>query len=186
MPKGLCPRCRTNNIVGTMGYCRGCANEVNAHRRQKRRQLFLSGALSFPKDKTCRKCGKSKPGSAFSPMYATKDGLSVNCKQCQSSMITKTNKRRKYGLDESALIRLLSEQGDACAICGVSIIYGERKNNFHIDHDHSTGEVRGVLCPTCNVGLGKLCDDPTRVECAISYLQRTERLRSGNGGAADS
>lgn len=71
---------------------------------------------------------------------------------------------------------LLTSQGGACAICGV--IEGTRKapdghkkrRNFCVDHDHTTMEVRGLLCAHCNAGLGYFKDDPARLSAAIKYL----------------
>ena len=61
---------------------------------------------------------------------------------------------------------MIAEQGGRCAIC-------EEKPAEHVDHDHATGEVRGVLCFTCNVGLGQLRDDLAVIHNAALYLLRT-------------
>ncbi|WP_243710566.1 endonuclease VII domain-containing protein [Micromonospora sp. KC213] len=61
---------------------------------------------------------------------------------------------------------LLAEQGRVCAICG-----GEDPQ--HLDHDHRTGWVRGILCFNCNGGLGQFRDSPTRLAKAITYLRGT-------------
>lgn len=181
MPNGMCPRCG-NSLGDCKSYCRQCWRDVNNARRERRKQQFASGELAFPDFKECRECGIRKSSSAFSPSYAAADGLLDCCKQCNSRDVTKSNKQRKYGMDESAIIRFIAEQGGSCAICRVTIVYGERKNNFHIDHDHATGAVRGILCPTCNVGLGKLNDDPEVVGAAILYLRRTEGMRHVSRG----
>lgn len=62
---------------------------------------------------------------------------------------------------------MLVEQDGHCAIC-------ERETEkLCIDHDHATGIVRGLLCVTCNTGLGKFKDDPERLRAAAVYLGRT-------------
>ena len=174
MPNGICPKCRRKPIATkSTGYCRDCSNKVNHARRRKRKKLFLSGQLTYPSRKQCTKCDAVKEARYFTIAYATRDGLSHRCKECVSAVCTKSNKRRKYGMDDSAIIAMLASQGNGCPICLKPIVFGERKNNFHIDHDHQTGEVRGILCETCNPGLGKFDDDPARVAMGIEYLKRT-------------
>ena len=63
--------------------------------------------------------------------------------------------------------RLLAEQNRRCAICGDALADGRAR----LDHNHATGELRGVLCNTCNNGLGKFGDDPAAVELAAAYLR---------------
>lgn len=80
---------------------------------------------------------------------------------------------KRYGLTPDTYDELLAAQGGVCAICcgppkgrpGVS------GTSYHIDHDHTTGAVRGLLCNTCNSGLGNFKDDPERLADAIRYLQ---------------
>lgn len=76
--------------------------------------------------------------------------------------------KKKYGLtlDEVTVLR-----AQGCAICGQDGIDG-RWGNLHIDHDHATGRVRGVLCGSCNLGLGKFRDDSELLRRAVEYLAR--------------
>ena len=59
-------------------------------------------------------------------------------------------------------------QEEACAICG----YPQFSEDLSIDHCHETGEVRGLLCKHCNLGLGHFRDDPERLKAAIDYLNQ--------------
>lgn len=65
--------------------------------------------------------------------------------------------------------RMLESQGVSCAICGTHATDCS-KARLDIDHDHSTGKIRGLLCFNCNIGLGAFCDDTERLRKAIIYL----------------
>ncbi|MBV9043118.1 MAG: endonuclease VII domain-containing protein, partial [Acidimicrobiia bacterium] len=68
----------------------------------------------------------------------------------------KSHLKRTFGLSEADYERILASQDGGCAICGR--LPGSR--NLHVDHDHATGAVRGLLCFACNVAIGHLRDDP--------------------------
>jgi hypothetical protein len=77
--------------------------------------------------------------------------------------------KRKYGVDLAEYDRMLAQQNGRCAIC--SKPESEQfKGVFHVDHDHSTGVVRGLLCRGCNHMLGVVKDDPTILLKAVGYL----------------
>lgn len=77
-----------------------------------------------------------------------------------------------YGLTVEEYENMLERQGGVCAICGSGEWGGTKHRVPHVDHDHETGKVRGLLCGDCNFGLGKFKDDPDRLRAAISYLER--------------
>lgn len=74
--------------------------------------------------------------------------------------------RDKYGIGLEEFRQRIEDQDGLCAICGVTM------EKPHVDHDHVTGKVRGVLCAQCNVGLGMFRDDPSALHAAIEYLLR--------------
>lgn len=72
-----------------------------------------------------------------------------------------------YGITEAER-NVMVEAG--CAICGVTEAAGWG-GGLHIDHDHRTGAIRGVLCSACNTALGKFRDSPELLRSAIGYLE---------------
>ncbi len=76
----------------------------------------------------------------------------------------------KYGITQEDYDSMLLDQEGMCAICGTKNPQG-RHNIFVVDHDHTTGDVRGLLCHNCNTGLGKLGDTISGLERAIRYLK---------------
>ena len=75
-----------------------------------------------------------------------------------------------YGLPIGDYDRMLSTQGGKCAICGTEAS-GLRGMRFHVDHDHDTGLVRGLLCHNCNVGIGGLKHSEEILDKAKVYLR---------------
>jgi hypothetical protein len=75
--------------------------------------------------------------------------------------------RRTFGFSVAEDDRMIAAQGGGCAVCGRKPRKG---SSLHVDHDHETGEVRGLLCFRCNGGLGQFADDVDRLESAAHYL----------------
>lgn len=75
--------------------------------------------------------------------------------------------KSKFDITQDDYDRMLDDQGSACAICGTSY-----DKTYHVDHDHDTGEVRGLLCDCCNRGLGYFKDNPSIMASAITYLSK--------------
>ena len=86
----------------------------------------------------------------------------------------KTNYRIKYGIELEDVESLWKAQDCKCAICLCPIILGG-KAGAKVDHCHATGVVRGILCSTCNTGIGSLGDSPTRLRAAALYLEQKTR-----------
>jgi hypothetical protein len=86
----------------------------------------------------------------------------------------------QYGLDVEGYEDLYAAQRGRCAICGThesEACLGKRNNTrLHVDHNHKTGEVRGLLCHKCNLGIGYLNGDEgtANLEAAILYLSRSQ------------
>ena len=125
--------------------------------------------------KLCPKCDQDKPLEAFSKSAARKDGLQYQCKDCASEASKGRDTRNydllsRYGILEEDYDNMLLEQNFCCAIClkPASLEY----RRLCVDHVHSTGKVRGLLCSACNTAIGKFQDDIERMESAINYLKK--------------
>jgi hypothetical protein len=114
--------------------------------------------------KVCTKCKKEKPWSEFSHAKTNSDGYRGACKRCFYFYKTERN----FGVTEAHYEAMLLQQNNACAICCRSCPTGRM---LAVDHDHSTGKVRGLLCMPCNRALGMFGDNAELLQKAITYLK---------------
>jgi hypothetical protein len=153
--------------------------------------------------KTCSKCREAKRESDFTRNATKPDGLDVHCRACKrtrnrhwrdahSESLKQyyadyraahpnhgrdSHLKRKYGLGGvAAFDSMLVTQGGRCAICGTDKPGGA--GTFSVDHDHTTGAVRGLLCTNCNQGIGHLKDDIAILQAALEYLKRFSSKRA--------
>jgi hypothetical protein len=75
--------------------------------------------------------------------------------------------RRKYGLSVPEYEAIIAKA--RCSICGTTEVKSERE--WHLDHCHTTGKVRDLLCQPCNLGLGFFTDDPGKLRKAAEYVE---------------
>jgi hypothetical protein len=78
---------------------------------------------------------------------------------------------KAYGITIAQYEAMLQTQGGVCAICSGPPASTNGKKHFHVDHDHVTGKVRGLLCGNCNQGIGKFKDDGELLFKAAAYLK---------------
>jgi|SRR5688572_165722 len=130
-------------------------------------------------EKICRTCHEIKTIDKF-PIRADGKATRPHCKKClyaraNGSPAGYEARRRyilktKYNLTIEEFHAIQQEQDFKCAICN-----GKPKANgvLYVDHCHDTQTVRGLLCNTCNAGLGQFSDSIELLKSAISYLLRT-------------
>lgn len=112
----------------------------------------------------CRICGGVVP-NCNNPRF---DNLGL-CRLCRIAEQRVQSYKRNYGITIHDYGAMFQQQGGCCAICGKhASLY-----QLHVDHDHATGKVRGLLCVGCNTGLGALGDTAESLARALTYLQRT-------------
>lgn len=126
------------------------------------------------KDKECRWCS-----TMFSPVAPSHLYCSDNCKD---KGLADNYYKKTYGSSLIEIESLLEKQNNLCFIC--EEIGFKMKDSVHsplnVDHDHSTGKVRGLLCHNCNRALGLLKDDTNRLKRAISYLEGATTIPKGS------
>ncbi len=138
------------------------------------------------KTKRCAQCEKTKPASAFWKCKRWKDGLQYACKTCLRPQVKATPRdarnsrlRRQYGITIEDYEEMLASQEGKCAICGTTTPWPKGKyQNFCIDHDHESGKIRGLLCGSCNPGLGSFKDNPELLRKAARYLDLSKATGS--------
>lgn len=91
----------------------------------------------------------------------------------RTKAIAKKARLKRYGLTPDAYEAMFVGQGRRCAACPATT--SGSKHDWHIDHDHETGHVRGILCHHCNNTLGQAKDSIARLQALVHYLLRNNR-----------
>jgi hypothetical protein len=134
-----------------------------------------SDALLPLETKRCPDCGIDKPLAEFPRNKNYSDGRHSYCKPCHNARGKESKQRlhggsrhyhlvRRYGIGAHQVEAMIRVQGGRCAIC-------KTEPAVHVDHDHDSGLIRGVLCFNCNGGLGQFKDDPRNLTRALAYLE---------------
>lgn len=136
---------------------------------------------------TCSTCKEEKEPEAFHKAANKKRGYQFSCISCRKDKKDKhknsmspeewalLNKqywlKSEYGISLEDYNLMLKQQEHKCAICNTdeTDVY---RQTLYVDHCHSTGAVRGLLCMQCNSGLGKFKDSLERLEAAKEYLRK--------------
>lgn len=141
------------------GYAQGCRCDDcrKAHREQARKYYPQGNAWRRRK----RLENPEEARRADRERYRNKRRPQVLAKRRENA----------YGLDTTAIVKLLVAQGGQCAICKTDKPRG--RGDWHVDHDHETKAIRGLLCHKCNVGLGHFNDSVQLLASATNYLMST-------------
>jgi hypothetical protein len=180
--------CANSKRPGDRGsYCKECFNERSKASYAKRLQEKYGREVQVRREvpeghRYCPDCGDTKPLEEFPRSRNDSGGRGRYCKPCHTARGVESkirlyggtreyHLRHRYGIGQAEFDELLAEQGGVCAIC-------RAPEPQHVDHDHRTGWVRGILCFNCNGGLGQFRDDPEHLASAITYLKGTTWLRT--------
>ena len=187
-----------NNLDGFLNSCKTCCNEYarlrrisnpeymvkwrkeNVEKVQASRKTWNEAhpekveeykiqCAQFYKDNPDKKKSKDKK-------YRDKNKLRLNAmnrkwRKNNPEVVRKHNLKKYFGLTVQDYDNMYIEQGGCCAICGTH--QSELKLRLSVDHDHETGQLRGLLCGSCNTALGLLKDSIGILDNAISYLEQS-------------
>lgn len=175
-------RIKRENRDGRVNRCKACER---ANHDQRLAEIDPSSP------KTCRTCGESKPLGEFREAHRMLDGRENKCRVCRNAhhaahqrspegWAAKENARlrKTFGITLAEYDAMLEAQGGVCPICCQpdNPMKGSGKvSRLAVDHDHTTGAVRGLLCATCNTAIGLLNDDPDATFRAFAYLKVNNR-----------
>jgi Recombination endonuclease VII len=136
------------------------------------------------KTRICAKCGDQFTTSPRSGVAYCKPCFSAYRKaryplyRLSAEEKRSQNYRQNYGITEEDYQRMFEQQGGVCAACGQPPTpqqVGRARRVMtvlHVDHDHTTGEVRALLCSGCNSAMGMLKDDLYRMQALLAYRLR--------------
>ena len=177
-----CRRCLESKSTASFGsnkrqsdgfslYCRPCAvkftQEWAAKNPERKREIRKNYSIKN-KDKErayakAHRAANRNHYNAYQRDRRHKDPERFNAAEYKRQL------RRRYGITQEQYDAMFRAQNGSCAICGGQSLDGKR---LHVDHDHKTGKVRGLLCINCNHGLGKFQDSADNLTNAWAYLAR--------------
>ena len=123
-------------------------------------------AVALRLSSTIRKCIKC--GDEFTPTLAAQKYCSGRCWQAMARKRKPPENRVR--IPSAKYNELLNKQNNKCAICGIEGGENNRGDKLAVDHCHSSGKIRGLLCHKCNTALGLLKDSKENLHSAINYL----------------
>jgi hypothetical protein len=136
--------------------------------------------------KRCDECGETKALTDFNRSSKSNDGYQWKCRACYKAYNKNRDKydiqlsrskhlKRTYGMAPEAYLVLFETQNGVCAACSRSETTNDPRTkqikNLQVDHCHTTGKVRALLCQECNSALGLLHDDPARIRLLLRYAE---------------
>lgn len=127
--------------------------------------------------RVCTKCSVEKPFAEFPKCRTYKDGIKPLCTPCNREYQNKWRasrpgigkvyqRKHNYGITEPEYQQLLERQNNSCAVCE------DEMTPPQVDHCHTSGKVRGLLCKPCNLALGLFKDRANSLLRAAEYLGR--------------
>lgn len=178
----VCGKCKASPAHGANYYCKPCRKEYDAAWRIKHRDKIREGNAKYHAANR-EEIRQRKRTHYYANLERYKENSrrwreanpernaqsKKNWKIANAARIRDWDRKWKYGLEIGEFDRMLHAQSNACLIC-------KRVTRLCVDHDHETGEVRGLICSVCNKALGMFGDSEEGLQAALDYIKRP-RLR---------
>jgi hypothetical protein len=169
-----CPKCNESDIAefgknrstkdGLTVYCRRCHNRNYKEWRERMRGTSAEDKIRESGRKSNQRYREKNPGRDLDYYYKNKER--IRAAAFEQRLIA------RYGITQDDWDRMYEQQNGRCAICRTD--KPGAKGTFHVDHCHTTGDVRGLLCTGCNFRLGVL-ENAEWCEKALDYLDGSDQ-----------
>lgn len=155
-------------VLGVLAHCKACkAKYLNAY--------YKANKWRYPKRTPEEQAAYNRTRRdkyAASEEYRRDTKKKVNDYRVRNlEKVRKGKITGLYGITVDEYDRLVEADGGRCAICKKEPTNESRQKRLHLDHCHKSGKIRGMLCSACNLGIGKLNDDPELLEAAAAYIR---------------
>lgn len=172
----VCRSCR-DGMVGNVHKCTRCGPQPTSVFRIRTRKAPRPRSMCMACEAAAHRA-RYRSKSPQDRKSATRAWEKRNPEKVRAQMFR--SRCRRAGIsspEEMERARKLIETVTACEICGEhSTLVGK----LRLDHCHSSGRFRGLLCDSCNLGIGKFSDNPARLRAAADYIERSKsRVQSG-------
>ena len=163
----ICNKEKTTRTQQRSKHCHKCSLAILYQEERKKMQSLI---------RVCIKCSAEKENNSIN-FVSDKNGIKNICRSCDASRRSVNYKdnikreknyrlKKEYGISIEEYDERLKKQNGCCAIC----LKQPSKKRLAVDHSHSTGKIRGLLCSNCNTAIGKFKDDKSLLAKAIDYL----------------
>ena len=175
------------NKRGYHGTCKSCEKLKRVERLEKADRLRNEASIRGD-TKPCKICKQTKEIIHFSRCSDSTDGIRHDCIQCSSARTKKWGEginrkkrlavyrrqrlKKKYGLTEASFQAMMRAQKNRCAICFIEMAEVKGARSAAVDHNHTTGVIRSILCVGCNTGIGFFYEDPKVMRAAADYIEK--------------
>lgn len=165
--RACCARPRVQHVCGS------CSVEFMGKRSRSAVVLCVECER---REKWCPRCDRVLPLDGFNVARGKRTGRTAHCRSCHSvkngtEEAKLRRNARKFGLTVAEWEAMRDAQDGVCAIC--KTLRGHK--GLVVDHDHTTGVVRALLCGPCNITLGLMLDEPERLRAAAEYVELHSR-----------